>query len=185
MKSFVFFASLFISASALASTTYSPVTLDAVAQGSGSNMVYTTRPVVLDTAGFARTTGAVTTMGTRVGFPAAVRAARYPASLVLRTAGRLTGPYGLLLLGAIELYDYFKSAGLVECSADKTAWCVKVQPPGMTCGPNAINGEPMCYAFYYTYDAQPSSCAGIFGSASNAAYWFQIPQPAEAVASLS
>lgn len=182
MNSFVFFASLFISASALASTTYSPVTLDAVAQGSGSNMVYVTKPVVLDTAGYARTTGAVTTMGSRIGFPAAVRAARYPASLILRTAGRLTGPYGLLLLGAIGLYDYFKSSGLVECSADKTAWCVKVYPSGTTCGPNAINGLPMCYAFYYT-SAQQSSCTGMLGDASNPAYWFKIPVPAGAISS--
>lgn len=182
MKSFVFFASLFISASALASTTYSPVTIDAVAQGSGSNMVYVAKPVSLDTFGYARTTGSVATMGSRVGFPAVVRAARYPASLVLRTAGRLTGPYGLLLLGAIELYDYFKTYGLTQCSSDKQSWCVKVYPTGMTCGPNAINGIPMCYAFYYK-NSEQRACTGMRGAASNAGYWFQIPVPPAAISS--
>lgn len=183
MKSFIFFVSLFISASAFSSTTYSPVTLDAVAQGSGSSMVYVTKPVALDTAGFARTTGSVSTMGSRIGFPAVVRVARYPASLILRTAGRLCGPYCLLAVGAIELYDYFNSqAGLKKCSdPSKTGkWCVDVVPTGYTCAPNIVNGSFGCYMFSTDAGSIPGCSASGYssGAASNVTYWFGVTPPA-------
>jgi len=112
---------------AYASVTYAPVTIETVR----NNGVYVARPVSLDTAGFARTTAQVSTMGGRASFPVAVRAAAVPASLALRGAARLIPPLALAA-AAYDVYAWLTTdGGLAKCS-NSDAWCVPGAKPDAT-----------------------------------------------------
>lgn len=157
---------------AFASVTYSGVTIDTVL----SNGQYVARPVVLDTAGFAVTTGRVATMGGSATLPVAVRASAGAASLTLRTVARFCGPWCLVGAGAYELYQYMKSSGLTECgtqASGNNGWCVKEYediPSGFVCGtmggPYAGLGVMGCYLLSISGNGGGAVCDTVNGSRS-------------------
>ena len=158
---------------AFASVTYAPVTIDTVI----SNGQYVARPVVLDTAGFATTTGRVSTLGGRATFGVAVRASAQSASLILRTGGRFLGPLGLVAAGALTLYDRFKDQGLQECAAGSNTWCVKsyaAVPMDGTCT-TKTNGTFGCY--WFSSGTIIPDCPGGAMAPSAATYWFGVTPP--------
>lgn len=119
---------------AFASVTYAPLTIDAVID----NGVYTTRPAALDTSGFARTTGRVSTMGSSASFPVSVRASRSAASLILRGSARLM-PALAVAAAAYDIYSWISGYGIQQCPTNTSAWCVRegapapAQQPGIVC----------------------------------------------------
>ena len=124
---------------AFASVTYAPLTIETVR----NNGVYTARPVSLDTSGFARTTGRVSTMGGSASFGVSVRAARPAASLILRGAARLM-PALAVAAAAYDIYSWIKGYGIQECPSNTSAWCVHegsptpVQQPGIVCNSSNV-----------------------------------------------
>lgn len=119
MRIFLFL--FFICPSAFAG--YTTMTIEGVQQANG---VWTTAGV-MDSMGFVRTTGAVTVMGATRNLPVEF-AASAAAKTTFKSVARSLGPYAILAVGALDVYDWYTSTNIDKCPNNEDKFCLKPQP---------------------------------------------------------